>query len=437
MPATSKTLILTAAGVVVLGGGGYLGAQAVVGNEVEKALTQSFAQMDDSLSWYARDVTIDKTLFKTTVTATIGMVGVENANAQVNLLVDHGVIKSPITGTIHPNEQFVMGDIDVDLVATRSSINGQLTASSLSTVDVDSTLHDLVVDLNREDLNAWNVEGQAREILVNNESDSVRIISPRATMHTQGDENRVMQQYLAIPRVEFLAQGVSVYMEDIELEGESESVGDTSIVNSGASFKVADMGTDDTSIGSVSLEMMANNWDVQAFQTLQEAYAPLEAMRLEYEESGERGDEQEKRELLTQAIESGYDVLIANPSIAFQPLEAHVVLPMMGIDFKPRLTADISFDGADLSKPALYSALWDEELPQPELLQASDDVMSEADALTYLANRVSLDVSLTTPPDLVIGMIPMPFAGLLDPTSDMQHVVWKDGTLTVNGQPVM
>ncbi|MGO2383663.1 MAG: hypothetical protein ACTH6F_13015, partial [Halomonas sp.] len=62
MPATSKTLILTAAGVVVLGAGGYIGAQAVVGNEVEKALAQTFAQLDDSVSWYASDVMIDKSL---------------------------------------------------------------------------------------------------------------------------------------------------------------------------------------------------------------------------------------------------------------------------------------------------------------------------------------------------------------------------------------
>ncbi len=56
MPA-GKKLILTAAGVVVLGAGGYVGAQAVVGNEVEKALSQTFAQLDESFSWYANDVT--------------------------------------------------------------------------------------------------------------------------------------------------------------------------------------------------------------------------------------------------------------------------------------------------------------------------------------------------------------------------------------------
>lgn len=435
MPA-SKTLILTAAGVVVLGAGGYIGAQAVVGNEVEKALSQTFAQLDDSLSWYASDVTIDKSLFKTIATATIGMEGVENANAQVNLLVNHGIINSPITGTIHPNEQFLRGDVDVDLVATRSSVTGQLTAGSLSGVELDGNLQDLVVDLDLEDEDVWKVDGQAREIVINNENDSFRIVSPRFENRSQEASNLIHQR-LEIPKVEFLAQGINVYMDGVELEAESESVGDSQIVNSGGRFKVVDIGADGTSMGSLSMDMDAKSWDMPAFQALQEAYAPLEAMRAEYEESGVRGDEQEERELLTQAIESGYEVLIASPSIAFQPLEAHVTLPMLGVDFKPRITADIRFDGEALSKDALYSALWDSRLPLPEQLQASQDVMGTLEAQEYLQNRLSLDISVTTPPQMVLSLIPMPFALLIDPDVEEQTLIWQDGTLTVNGEEVM
>ncbi|RUR36518.1 DUF945 family protein [Vreelandella populi] len=435
MPA-GKTLMLTATGVIVLGVGGYVGAQAVVGNEVKKALSQTFAQLDDSLSWYASDVTIDKSLFKTTASATIGMESVENANAQVNLLVDHGVINSPITGTIHPNEQFLRGDIDVDLVATRSSVTGQLTADSLSGVELDGNLQDLIVDLDLEDQDVWRVDGQAREIVINNENDSVRIVSPRFANHSQ-EASSLIHQYLEIPRVEFLAQGISVYMDGVELEAESESVGDSQIVNSGGHFSVADIGADDTSIGSLSLDMDAKNWDMSAFQAFQEAYAPLTAMRAEYEESEVRGDELEERALLIQAIESGYDVLVANPSIAFQPLQAHVVLPMLGIDFNPRLSADIRFDGEALSKDALYIALWDSRLPLPEQLHASQDVMSTEEAQAYLQNRVSLDISVTTPPQMVLSLIPMPFSLLIDPDFEEQRLIWQDGSLTVNGEEVM
>lgn len=435
MPATSKTLILTAAGVVVLGAGGYIGAQAVVGNEVEKALAQTFAQLDDSVSWYASDVTIDKSLFNTTATATIGVEGVENANAQVNLLVDHGIINSPVTGTIHPNEQFLRGDIDVDLVATRSAVTGQLTAGSLSGVEFDGTLHDLVVDLDLEDEDIWKVDGQAREIVVNNENDSFRIVSPRFENSSQ-EASSLIHQRLEIPKIEFLAQGVNVYMDGIELEAESESVGDSQVVNSGGRFKIADIGADGTSMGSLSLDMDAKNWDMSAFQALQEAYAPLEAMRAEYEETGVRGDEQEERELLIQSIERGYDVLIASPSIAFQPLEAHVTLPMLGIDFNPRITADIRFNGDELSKEALYSALWDNRLPLPEQLQASQDVMSTLEAQEYLQNRLSVDLNVTTPPPVVLSLIPMPFALFIDSDVEEQSVIWKDGSLTVNGEEV-
>ena len=436
MPATTKRLILAATGVVVLGVGGYIGAQAVVGNEVEKALSQTFTQLDDSLSWYASDVTIDKSLFKTTASATIGMEGVDNANAQVNLLVDHGVINSPVTGKIHPNEQFLRGDINVDLVASRSSITGQLTAGSLRGVELDGNLQDLVVDLDLEDRDVWRVDGQTREIIINNENDSVRIVSPRFENSSQ-ESSSLIHQHLELPRVEFLAQGISVYMDGVELEAKSESVGDGQIVNSGGHFKVADIGADGTSMGSLSLDMDAKNWDMPAFQAFQEAYTPLAEMRLAQEENGVQSDEQQERVLLTQAIESGYDFLIASPSFAFQPLEAHVVLPMLDVDFKPRLKADIRFDGEQLSKDALYSAFWDSRLPLPDQLRASQDAMSKEEAQVYLLNRLSLDISVTTPPPMVLSLISMPFSLLIDSDLEEQTLIWQNGSLTVNGEEVI
>ncbi|MFB9867753.1 DUF945 family protein [Vreelandella sulfidaeris] len=435
MAAKAKTLVITAAGVIILGAGGYVGAQAMVGNEVEKSLNQHFAQLDNSLSWYVSDINIDKSLFTTTVTATVGMEGVDNANAQVNLLVDHGILKSPITGTIHPNEQFLRGEIDVDLVATRSDVTGQLTASSLSGAELDGTLHDLVLDLDLENQDIWRVDGQAREIVFNNEGDSVRIVSPRFENQSL-QESRLIQQHLEIPSVEILAQGVSVYLKSVELEAESEAVGDSQVLNSGGHFSIADIGADGTSIGSLSFDMSANNWDMPAFQAFQEAYAPLTEMRLAQEEGGVQGDEQQERLLLTQAIESGYDFLIASPTIAFQPLKAHVVLPMLDVDFKPRLTADIRFDGEDLSKEALYSAWWDNRLALPEQLDRPN-AMSQEEAQTYLANRLSVDASVTTPPPLILSLIPMPFSLLIDPEQKEQQVSWQEGRLTINGEQVM
>ncbi|MGO2383850.1 MAG: hypothetical protein ACTH6C_13455, partial [Halomonas sp.] len=99
--------------------------------------------------------------------------------------------------------------------------------------------------------------------------------------------------------------------------------------------------------------------------------------------------------------------------------------------------ADIRFDGEELSKEALYSALWDNRLPLPEQLQTSQDRMSTPEAQEYLQNRLSLDIGVTTPPQMVLSLIPMPYALLIDPDFEEQTLTWQDGVLTVNGEEVM
>ncbi|WP_249976649.1 DUF945 family protein [Vreelandella olivaria] len=435
MALSSKGWIVTAVGIVIVGAGGYIGAQALVGNEVEKALAQSFEELDQSASYDVSNVRIDKGTFNTTASATIAVRGFQGATAEVNLFVNHGVLSADITGDIQPNQELLTGSIDIDLEATRSSIEGQLTAAALSAVEVDAALSDLVVDLRREANGVWHVDSLAQEIIYNGDNETVRVITPRLVINTQAEGVYAVQQRLEVPRTEIFAEGVRVYLEG--LESEAESTGEGAVVNQSGYFRIADIGADDTSFGSMSFDMVAENWDVEAFQSFQEAYTPLMTMHMEAEESGARIDEEEERVLMIQAIESGYDILIANPSIAFQPLEARITLPEFGVDFEPRLTAEVAFDGTDLSKSALYSALWGARYPLPEQLLEADDVMSPFEAQEYLSHRLSVAVTVTTPPDFILSMIPMPFAAMLDASSEEQQLLWQDGSLIINGQPIM
>lgn len=434
MPANSKILMLSACGVVVLGAGGYVGAQAVVGNEVEKALLQSFAELDSRMYFYVTDLNIEKSLFQTTATATIGIEGIENADAHVDLLVDHGVINSPITGTIHLNEQLLVGDIEVDLVASRRSVKGQLTASSLSAVELDGSLRDLVVDINLEDKDVWHVDSTARDITINYEDSSIQIIWPRLENQLHKTSSLVRQR-LEIPRVKFLSDSLSIDMDGIELEVESETAEDSQLVNSGGHFKIASTSDDGHSSVALSLNMDLKNWNLLAYQALQQAYGSVADMHFIYEEYGMRVDEQQERELLSQSIEHVYDVLIASPSVSFQPLEAHIRLTELNLDFKPRVTADFSFDGSDLSKEAIYSALWDRELPLPEQLTGQNAISLE-DALVYIGNRMRMDINLTTPPPVMVSLFPPVYTMLIDPKLKNQHITWEEGILTVNGEQV-
>ncbi|MCS2610145.1 YdgA family protein [Halomonas dongshanensis] len=436
MASGTKIVAVTAVGVIVVVGG-YIGAQFVVGSQVEKALTESFAELDRSPSVDVTEVAIDKGLFNTTASATVTLRGVPNAFFDVDMLVDHGILGADITGTIVPNDDLIQGVIDIDLTATRDTLKGQLTASALQAVEADATLNDLVVDLHRDGSNTWRIDGVAHDIVINDDDARVHIHTPSVGYTTEGEETYVTQQRLAIPRIEILAQGMNLYIDGIE--SAAESTGDAPLLDQTGYFRIADIGADDTSFGNLSFDLAATNWDMQALQSFQEAYTPLEQMRvaeeLPEEERGESVDEATKRELMVQAIESGYDFLTANPTVALDPLEARVTAPMFGLDFAPRLTADVRFDGEDLSRVALYSATWDRSLALPEALEG--ETITQDEAREDVLGRLYVDVSMTTPPDLLIGLIPMPFAALIDPEQEEQHLVWEAGSLRFNGEPLM
>ncbi len=317
MALSTKGWGVAAAGVLVVGAGGYVAAQAMVGNQVEQALADSFAELDRSVSYEVHDVQIDKGLFDTRATATIAMRGFEDATADVNLFVKHGALSADITGDIVPNQALVQGIIDIDLKATRSAIAGQLSAAELDGVALDVLVDQLVVGLDRGADGHWHLDTRAQEITYHGDNETVRMATPRLILNTRHHEGEpVLLQSLDIPRTEIFVEGVRVYLEG--MESESESRGET-IVHQSGHFRIAEMGVDDTSFGSLAFEVSADNWDLEALQAFQEAYAPLMAMHLDAEERGVPVDAEQERVLMAEALESSYAMLVASPTMAIDP----------------------------------------------------------------------------------------------------------------------
>ncbi|MBZ5486801.1 DUF945 family protein [Halomonas aquamarina] len=436
---------MAAAGVAVVGIGGYLAAQAVVGNEVEKALVESFERLDRSPSLSVSDVHIDKTLFSTTATATLAMAGYEQTTAELDMHIDHGILKSPVTGTIHPNEAFITGDIDIDMIASMSGVEGQLTADTLKPAEaaVDGAMTGLVIDVSYTDENRWRVDTQADEIAFTRWVDipPFRVISPHWAMSTQDEESESVVQRMDIPRLEITTQGLDVYLEAIEFEAVMEpsakaDVTQRPVQNQNGSFRVADIGIDDTSIGSLSMTILANNWDGQAFQDYHEDYANLVFMKNRFEEEPESVDEALYRQTIDRVIENGYLFLSASPEVAIAPLDAHIAMPTLGLDFKPHLSAQMRFDGEALSREALDSLAYTSDLVliDPPAAQGG---MNEEQANAYLLNRIYFDVRLTTPPREVLMQLPLLVGLMIDPALEEQTLTWDRGQLTLNGETVM
>ncbi|WP_447528702.1 DUF945 family protein [Vreelandella sp. TE19] len=439
MAVSSKTVGIVAGAVVVVGVGGYLGAQAFVGSEVEKSLEQAFTRLDASPSWRVTDVHIDKSLFDTRATATLEMVAYEGVTADVDLLVDHGVFQSPVTGTILPNEALFSGVIDIDMVASLSGVEGQLSADTLGLLEADGEINGAVMDLSFNDEQRWRFDLRSDDILLTDPPTEMtyRLISPSATMDARESEEGVLRQRLHIPRLELLTQGVTLYMADVAFEAVNERIDDTSLMNQSAYLTVDDMGVDDTPMGRFSLNMPAENLDMQGLQDFSKAYLPLEQMQQTREEDPSAVDEARYREHLIGAIEGGYEILNKSPTLAIDPLEAHIVLPEMGLDFKPRLTAQIRFDGEGLSKQALYSAVRDRDLALPAAVDEGADTLTEAQALEQLFERLYMSVSVSTPPEEAMMLIPMPFSFMLDPALEQQTLTVERGEVTLNGETLM
>ncbi|WP_447556310.1 DUF945 family protein [Vreelandella sp. EE22] len=438
MAVSSKALGITAGAVIVVGVGGYLGVQAAVGTEAEKSLVQAFDRLDRSPSWHVLDVRIDRSLFNTTATATLGMSGHEDATADIDLFIDHGVIRSPVTGTIQPNEAFFVGVIGIDMVASMSGVEGQLTADTLRSAEVEGELTGLVMDVAFTDEHLWHIDTRVDEVTFNDPENeaTVRVFSPRFEMDTRGEDGGNVHQRMEIPRIEILAQGMSLYMDATEMESITEPADARRVIDQTGHVRVAEFGVDDTSMGSLSMDVTANNWHIDAFQTYQEAYAPLIVMQNRFEEDEGSVDEARYRELMTQAIENGHAFLVESPSAAIQPLSAHIVLPELELDFKPRLTAQIRFDGEGLSKEALYSAFWNNDLA-PRTTQDAEAAMSPAQANAYLLDRLYMEVDMTTPPPALLMQLPLLVSLVLDTSLEQQTLTWDQGRLTLNGEELM
>ena len=140
---------------------------------------------------------------------------------------------------------------------------------------------------------------------------------------------------------------------------------------------------------------------------------------------------------MIQGIESAYDIMASNPTMNIRPFEADISIPMLGVEFKPRLTADVRFDGNELPKGVVYSVMWSGDHERTEEISSLDHLMSSSQAEQYLANRVEADIKVTTPPEMVMGMMPPQFRRLVDPSLEEQNIVWKEGRLSINGRPVM
>ncbi|WNL37431.1 DUF945 family protein [Halomonas sp. PAMB 3232] len=438
MAVSSKALVIVGA-VVVVGAGGYLGAQAIVGNEVEKSLNQAFERIDASPGWRVTDIEIDRSLFETNARATLGAVGFEDATAALDLHVDHGVLKSPVTGTLHPNEALFEGDIDIDMVASWSGAEGQLTADTLGFKEFDGEATGVVMALDIEDDTRWHVDTRIEALgFTYVDGSVVRLTTPRFEMDTRGDEGSEVVQRLELPRAEIATQGLNIYLDDVVFDAltqpSAELDDNPRRVDQAGTFKVADVGVDGTSMGSLSMEIAAERWDMQAFQDYNEAFAMLSAQNYRRERDPASFDEARYRESLTQAIDNGYTVLASSPAVSIDPLEAHIVVPALNLDFKPQLKIDMGFDGENLSREALFSLARHTDTPARELITPQNAPMSEAQANAYLSERVHFEASMVTPPEAVMDELPLMARFLIDAEREQQTLKWEQGQLTLNGE---
>ncbi|MFG6666409.1 DUF945 family protein [Halomonas sp. HNIBRBA4712] len=438
MAVGSKAWMIAGA-VVVVGAGGYLGAQAVVGHEVEKSLNQVLSRIDASPGWQVSEIDIDRSLFSTTARATLGAVGFDEATAALDLRVDHGVFKSPVTGTLRPSEALFEGDIDIDMVASLSGAEGQLTADTLRLQELHGEATGLVMDLDIEDETRWHVDTRIQSLgFTYVDGSVVRLNAPRFEMDTRGDQGSEVVQRLELPRAEIATRGLNVYLSDVTFDAltqpSPELEGNPRRVDQSATLQVADVGVDETSMGSLSMDLAAKRLDMQAFQDYNEAFAMLTALDYRREQDPASFDEARYRESLNEAIDSGYTFLASSPAVNIDPLDAHIVVPALNLDFKPRLQIDMGFDGESLSKEAFYSLARHTDTPASELIEPQNAPMSEAQANAYFGSRTRFEVNMATPPQAVLSELPLMARFLIDAERDQQTLKWEQGQLTLNGE---
>lgn len=438
MSVSSKTLGVTA-GVIVAAGGLYLGAQAVVGNEVETSLADAFDRLERSPSWHVSDVHIERHLFHTTARATLGMAGNDAAQAKLDLNVDHGVFKSPVTGTLTPAGTFLDGTLDIDMTASWRGIAGQLRAESLQTVEegVDGALTNLVVDVDYADEHDWRIASLADDISITRwaQVPPFRLVSPRWEISSRGGS---VAQRMSAPRLEIAFNGHEVTLEEIAFETVFEpSAGDGArSQDQNGRVSVAAIDIDGETRGSLSMTLATRRFDVEAFQAYQEHYARLVAARPNIEATPTSLDRARYGQDVEALVDSGYRFLANSPEIAIDPLEAHVVMPEYGLDFSPRLSAELRFDGQALSREALYALALTSDLVVGDALDV-EVPMSGEQASQYLLQRLFFDVRLTTPPREVLEQLPLMVGLMIDPDRDEQTLIWDQGRLSINGEAVM
>lgn len=438
MALSKKAVTVGALGAVVLASGAYLGAKVVVAGETEEALKHSFARMDEHPSLYVEDVEIERSFFETTATAKVGIEGGEqlsqDATGNLAVLVKHGVLSQSIDGTFTPNKDFIEGVLTLDLSFSGGTLSGDITADQLVAVKTDAVLEQLVVELEYEEEGDSEYKVDASSITVSEGRESVELVTPALEYFVAEDKSASMTWN--VPGIKFTGSNVNVEINELFTAAESD-IDENGLASQTGQIEIGSVNVQGVSYGGGSLHLEGERWNVDAFEALQKARQsyvlndqPKEGMSAE-----EHADSQ--RDLMMTAMDNAHVILKSNPTLEVNPLEARITIPMLNIDAAQSLTADLMFDGNDLSKGVVYSAFWDMDYVPTDEVKALDGLRSPTEAQRALMERVQANVRVTTPPEEMLGMVPYQFRGLLDPAAEQQTLSWSDGELLINGQRIM
>tara|TARA_R110000851_G_scaffold24942_1_gene72015 strand:- start:418 stop:1734 length:1317 start_codon:yes stop_codon:yes gene_type:complete len=438
MALSKKAVTVGALGAVVLASGAYLGAKVVVAGETEEALKHSFARMDEHPLLYVENVEIERSFFETTATAKVGIEGGEqisqDATGDLAVLVKHGVLSQSIDGTFTPNQDFIEGVLTLDLAFSGGTLSGDITADQLVAVKTDAVLDQLVVDLEYEEEGDSEYKVDAGSFLMSEGRESVELVTPALEYFVA--EDKFASMTWNVPAVKFTGSNGNMEVSELFAAAESD-IDENGLASQTGQIGIGSVIVQGVSYGGGSLHLEGERWNVDALEALQKARQsyvlndqPKEGMSAE-----EHADSQ--RDLMMTAMDNAHVILKSNPTLKVNPLEARITIPMLNIDAAQSLTADLMFDGNDLSKGVVYSAFWDMDYVPTDEVKALDGLRSPTEAQRALMERVQANVRVTTPPEEMLGMVPYQFRGLLDPAAEQQTLSWSDGELLINGQRIM
>lgn len=438
MASSKKAVIVGALGAVVLASGAYLGAKVVVAGETEEALKHSFARMDEHPLLYVENVEIERSFFETTATAKVGIEGGEqisqDATGDLAVLVKHGVLSQSIDGTFTPNQDFIEGVLTLDLAFSGGTLSGDITADQLVAVKTDAVLEQFVVELEYEEEGDSEYKVDAGSFLMSDGRESLELVSPTIEYFVAADKAYSMEWN--VPAVKFTGSNGNLEVSELLIAGESD-MDDNGLASQRGQLDIGSVIVQGVSYGGGSLHLEGERWNVDALEALQKARQsyvlndqPKEGMSVEAHADSQRA-------LMMTALDNAYVIMKSNPTLEVNPLEARIMIPMLNIDAAPSLTADLMFNGDDLSKGVVYSAFWDMQFEPTDEVKALDGLRSPTEAQQALMERVQANVRVTTPPEEMLGMVPYQFRGLIDASAEEQTLSWSGGELKINGRRIM